>query len=84
MTVGKLKTSDMGKLKYIFYFFRPEYMIISGIFAFLVGCGVLILIIKSVLILIIKSINSICFYDIIVLLLNVEYIVFYLGFLMKQ
>ena len=51
-------------------------MLVSGIVAFLVGCGVLILIIKSI--------NNLCFSDIVMLLLNVEYIIYYLKFLTKQ
>lgn len=76
MTIGKYTTSEMGILKYVFYIFRPEYMIVSGIVALLVGCGVLILIVKSI--------KSFCFSDMVVLLLNVEYIIFYLSFLSKQ
>lgn len=76
MTIGKYTTSEMGILKYVLYVFRPEYMIVSGIVAFLVGCGVLILIIKSI--------KSMCFFDIVVLLLNIEYIIYYLRFLTKQ
>ena len=76
MTIGKYTTSEMGILKYVFYIFRPEYMIVSGIVAFLVGCGVLISIIKSI--------KNFCFSDMVVLLLNVEYIIYYLRFLTKQ
>ena len=76
MTIGKYTTSEIGILKYVFYIFRPEYMIVSGIVAFLVGCGGLILIIKAI--------KNFCFSDIVVLLLNVEYIIYYLIFLMKQ
>ena len=76
MTFGKYTTSEIGIFKYVFYVFRPEYVIISGIVAFFVGFGVLILIIKSI--------KNICFSDLIVLLLNVEYILYYLRFLMKQ
>lgn len=76
IAIGKHTTSEMGILKYVFYIFRPEYMIVSGVLAFLVGCGVLILIIKSI--------KNLCFWDIVVLLLNIEYIIYYLRFLTKQ
>ena len=76
MTIGKYTTSEMKLLKYIFYIFRPEYIIVSGIISFFVGCGVFILIIKSV--------KNICFLDIVVLLLNIEYIIYYIRFLTKQ
>ncbi len=76
MTFGRCVGIELTNLKYIFYIFRPEYMIVSGIVAFLVGCGVLILFIKSI-----KNFN---FTDIGVLLLNVEYIIYYFRFLTKQ
>ncbi len=77
MTIGKYTTSELGGiLKYTFYVFRPEYMVISGIVAFFVGLGVLVLIIRSI--------KNIRFSDLIVLLLNVEYIIFYLRLMMKQ
>ena len=76
MTVGKFTTSEIGILKYVFYIFRPEYMIISGLIAFFVMC--------TVLILIIKSFKNMCFFDIIILVLNVEYIIYYINLLTKQ
>lgn len=76
MTLGKYTTSEIGKLIYVFYVFRAEYMIVSGVIAFFIVC--------TVLILIIKSIKRICFLDIIILMLNVEYIIYYLKFLTKQ
>ena len=76
MTFGKYTTSELGIFKYVFYIFRPEYMVISGIVAFFVGFGVLVLIIRSI--------KNICFSDLIVLLLNAEYIIFYLRLMMKQ
>ena len=80
LTVGSLKTSEMGILKYVFYIFRPEYMVISGIAAFVVLCTDLILIIASI----IKSRKIINFFDVVILILNIEYIIFYIDFLSKQ
>lgn len=76
MTLGKYNMSEIGKLKYVFYVFRPEYMIVSGIFAFLALCAVLVLIIKSI--------RKIYFLDIIALMLNIEYLIYYIGFLSRQ
>lgn len=76
MSLGDHTTSELGILRYIFYVFRPEYMIVSGVIAFLVGCGILILIIKSI--------KNTHFPDIVMLLLNIEYIIYYLAMLTKQ
>lgn len=48
MTIGSLTASEMGIFKYVFYVFRPEYMIVSGIVAFIAGCGILALIIRTI------------------------------------
>ena len=76
MTFGSCTTSEIGIFKYVFYIFRPEYMIISGIVAFLVGFGILILIIKSI--------KNVCFTDIIMLMLNIEYVIYYSRFMAMQ
>lgn len=75
-TIGRMTTSKLGRLIYVFYVFRPEYMIVSGIIAFFAGCGALMLIIKSV-----KNIRVI---DVMVVMLNIEYIVYYCSCLIKQ
>ncbi len=79
-TVGSLKTSEMGILKYVFYIFRPEYMVISGIVAFVVLCTDLILIIASI----ITSQKKINFFDVVILILNIEYVIFYIDLLSKR
>lgn len=76
MTVGKYTTSDSGVWKYVFYVFRPEYMIVSGIIAILVG--------GTAFIVIIKSLKNVCFSDVIMLLLNIEYMIYYIHFIIKQ
>ena len=76
VTLGKYTTTELGKFIYVFDIFRAEYMIISGIIALFVMCALLILIIKTI--------KKICFLDIIVLLLNIEYIIYYFSFLTKQ
>jgi len=76
MTLGKYTTTDLRELIYIFYIFRPEYIIISGIIAFFVACGILVLIIRAL--------KNICVCDIIMLMLNLEYIVYYLGLMKRQ
>lgn len=76
MTVGKYTMSEMTNIKYIFYIFRPEYMLISGIIA------IIILIVTFILI--IKSIKKVYIFDIIALLLNFEYIIYYFNLLKYQ
>lgn len=76
MTIGSLTASEMGIFKYVFYVFRPEYMIVSGIVAFIAGCGILALIIRTI--------KNLRFFDIAVLLVNIEYIIYYFRFLIKQ
>ena len=71
---GSYADTELTFLKYIFYVFRPEYMIISGIVAFFVACGLLVLIIKST--------KRMWLFDIFVILINVEYIIYYQRFLM--
>lgn len=76
VTIGRMTTKELGMLRYVFYIFRPEYMIVSGFVAFFVGCGVLMLIIKSV-----KNMRVV---DVMVLLLNLEYILYHFVWLIKQ
>ena len=73
MTFGTTVTSD--NIYYIFYIFRPEYMIISGIVAF-----INIVIFISMLIYYKKC----SIIDIISVLINIEYIVFYIHLLRIQ
>lgn len=76
MTLGQHATSDLGALKYLFYVFRPEYLLVSGIVSFFITIVLIIIIIKSI--------KSFCFIDLTMLLLNVEYIIYYLTFLARQ
>lgn len=76
MTFGSFTTSDLGKFIYVFYIFRPEYMVISGIVALLTGCGALILIIGTI--------KNVRFFDAAALILNIEYIIYYFNSLIKQ
>lgn len=76
MSLGKYTMSEIGILKYVFYVFRTEYMVVSGLIAFIILCAILVLIIKSI--------KKIHFLDIIMLVLNIEYIIYYIRFLMKQ
>lgn len=75
-TLGKYTQTELGVSKYVFYVFRAEYMVVSGIVALLDFFVMLITVLRSI--------KSTSFLDIIVLLLNIEYIVYYIGFLMKQ
>lgn len=75
-TIGNITTTDLGMWIYIFYIFRAEYMIVSGVVAFLVLCVTLVIIMKSI--------KNIYFFDVIILLLNVEYLIFYRFFMSIQ
>lgn len=61
---------------FVFYIFRPEYSLVSGLISFFVACGTLILIIKSI--------KKIRYGDIIMLILNIEHIIYYLNMIGKQ
>ena len=76
MTLGSYTTSEIGILIYIFYIFRAEYLIISGLIAFFVMCVILTLIVKSI--------KNLYHMDIIILILNIEYIIYYINLLMEQ
>ena len=60
---------------FIFYIFRPEYMLISGIIAFLVFIFHIMLLIRS------AEMNK---FDIIALILNIEFMAYYIRFLSLQ
>lgn len=75
MTIGRKAYDELGVLNHIFYVFRPEYMIISGIvvlFNLFILAAVLIYLRKV----------KIC--DIAVIILNLQYLVFYRYFLSIQ
>lgn len=75
MTIGRKTYTELGILYYIFYVFRPEYMIISGIIVFFN-----LFILAAILIYLRKV--KIC--DIAVIILNLQYLVFYRYFLSIQ
>ncbi len=76
MTFGRYMTSELGNLIYVFYVFRPEYMIISGLVSCVAFCAILMILFKSK--------RHLYFGDIIILLLNVEYMIYYIKLIMKQ
>lgn len=84
MTFGRHTEIELGVFNYIFYIFRPEYFIVSGIFSFIVNGMVVILNIKSLLTFIIKSKRDFNFHDLIIFILNVEYMMFHFKILMLQ
>lgn len=75
MLFGGYTVTELGNLQLIFYIFRPEYLIISGVIAII---NILILIVISVCE---KKCNV---YNIIVILLNIEYIIFYICMMRLQ
>ena len=74
-TLGKMPTSELGSLTFMFYIFRPEYMLMSGIVS-------LIAIITSVIIM--TSQKKLQVLQIIIILINVEYILYYLKLMSIQ
>ena len=73
------------KYIYVFYVFRIEYMIFSGLIAAIIACIVFTLIIIAIVKSIIeRHMKNIIYYDIAILILNVEYIIYYIKFLMQQ
>lgn len=75
MLFGGYTVTELGNLQLIFYIFRPEYLIISGVIAII---NILILIVISVCE---KKCNV---YNIIVILLNIEYMIFYICMMRLQ
>ena len=69
---------------FFFYVFRIEYMLLSGLIAFFMIFVILIFVVVSIIKTIKNGINQFYIFDIIALLLNVEYIIYYLRFLTKQ
>ena len=75
MLFGGYTVTELGNLQLIFYIFRPEYLIISGVIAII---NILILIVISVC----EKEGNV--YNIIVILLNIEYIIFYICMMRLQ
>lgn len=74
-TLGKMTTSELGTFKYIFYILRPEYVLMSGLVS-------LITIIVSIFIM--TSQKKLQFLQIIAILFNIEYILYYLKLMSIQ
>lgn len=80
MIFGTYTTLELGKFIYVFYIFRTEYMLISGFIAFIDVVIIVGLILKGII-----DVNrTVNIYDIAMLILNIEYMVYYIKFLMKQ
>ena len=73
--IGTTIDREMVTNEYIFSIFKPQYMHISGIIAFLTICVILKIMFKSS--------KRMWIPDIFVMLLNAQYIIFYQRFLMK-
>lgn len=71
------KIFESGMLILLLIIFRPEYMIISGIVAFIVVCVLTVLAVKKIL----KHKKDKIFTDIICILLNIEYLFCYYYFI---
>lgn len=75
MTIGTYKYIELSGLNSIFYIFRPEYFLVSGIVGLINIFLLIIVLIKNK-----KAQLS----DIIILLLNIEYIIYYYFMLRVQ
>lgn len=84
MTFGRCIGIELTSLRFIFYIFRPEYMLVSGIISFIVFIFTIILLIINIISIIVKSKKHIDINYIIILILNIEYIIYYNNFLMMQ
>lgn len=73
MTIGRKTYTELGILYYIFYVFRPEYMIGIIVFFNLFILAAILIYLRKV---------KIC--DIAVIILNLQYLVFYRYFLSIQ
>ncbi len=69
---------------YIFYIFRVEYILLSGILALFMLLVILILLIISFIKTISQGRRQFYIFDVITLVLNLEYIIYYFTFLAKQ
>lgn len=76
MTLGRFTYDELGILRYVFFVFRPSYMVLSGV--------VSIAVIFILTIILLKSIRKIRVWDIIMLVLNLEFVLYYIILLSKQ
>lgn len=76
--LGKYTESELEllKLKWVFYLFRPEYLVISGVFSLLALIVLLFLFIKK------KGVITLS--DIAIFIMNIEYWIYYLNLLSIQ
>lgn len=72
---GYFTTTELGRLNWIFYIFRPEYMVISGVIALL---NIIILI---YMLIVHKKQRP---YTAIIMLVNIEFVVYYIRFISMQ
>lgn len=72
---GYMTTTELGRLNWIFYIFRPEYMVISGLITLL---NIIILIY------ILVAYKNQRPYTAIIMLVNIEFIVYYIRFISMQ
>lgn len=79
-TIGKYTASDVGILAYIFYIFRPEYLLISGLAAILLLLSAIVLTVEDIF----RTNKKGIVYNIAAMLLNIEFIVYYFNFLSRQ
>lgn len=71
LTFGRV--TELGIFIYVFYVFRPEYMIVSGVVAFIVLCVWIVFLIIKLL----RHRKDKMITDIVGILLNIEYVLFY-------
>ena len=69
---------------YVFYVFRIEYMLLSGLISFVILIITTILIIINIVKIVTSKIKVIDIGNIIVLILNVEHVIYYVNFLSLQ
>lgn len=71
LTFGRV--TELGIFIYVFYVFRPEYVIVSGVIAFIILCVWIVLFTIKLL----RHGKDKMITDIIGILLNIEYLLFY-------
>lgn len=77
MILGKYTTTELGVLNNIFYIFRPEYMVVSGVIAF-------INLILFCIYFSIKKESRKLVIDVMIAILNTQYIAYYINFISMQ
>lgn len=75
LVFGRFTTTKLEKLNWIFYIFRPEYMVISGLIALLNTIILICILIAS---------RKQILYTIIIILLNIEFLAYYIRLISMQ